>query len=67
MKNYVFEAKTKEEAISKANQELKINEDNMIIKVLERKQGLLKKMVKIQVINGSILWLNLNYGEFKKN
>lgn len=51
MKNYVFEAKTKEEAIAKANQELKINEDNMIIKVLERKQGLLKKMVKIQVIN----------------
>ena len=51
MKYYVFEGKTKEEAIEKASQELKITEENMIIKILEEKQGLLKKVAKIQVIN----------------
>ena len=51
MDKYIFEAKTKEEAIKKASQELKITEDNMIIEVLEEKQGILKKLVKIQVIN----------------
>ena len=51
MDKYIFEAKTKEEAIKKASQELKITEENMIIEVLEEKQGILKKLVKIQVIN----------------
>lgn len=51
MKSYIFEGKTKEEALQKASQELKITEENMIIKVLEEKQGLLKKIVKIQIIN----------------
>lgn len=51
MKNYTFEAKNKEEAIEKAMSELKVTEENMIVKVLEEKQGLLKKSAKIQVIN----------------
>ncbi len=51
MKNYIFEGKTVKEAIEKATNELKITEENMIIKVLEEKQGLLKKVAKIQVIN----------------
>ena len=51
MKSYIFEGKTKEETLQKASQELKITEENMIIKVLEEKQGLLKKIVKIQIIN----------------
>ena len=50
MKKYNYEAKTKEDAINKALNELNITEDNIIVKVLEEKQGLLKKIVKIEVI-----------------
>ena len=50
MKKYNYEAKTKEEAISKALTELNVVEENIIVKVLEEKQGLLKKQVKIEVI-----------------
>lgn len=50
MKKYIYEAKTEEEAIQKAIQELNTNQENIIIKVLEKKQGLLKKQVKIEVI-----------------
>ncbi len=49
MKKYVYEAKTKEEAINKALSELNTTTDNIIVKVLEEKQGLLKKSVKIEV------------------
>ena len=49
MKKYNYEAKTKEEAINKALEELNTTEENIIVKVLEEKQGLLKKVVKIEV------------------
>ena len=51
MKKYQFEGKTKEEAKEKALNELKVTEDNLIINVLEEKNTLLKKSVKIEVIN----------------
>ena len=51
MKTYTFEGKTYEEAVSKALDELKVTEENLTINVLESKQGLLKKLVKIEVIN----------------
>ena len=51
MKKYIYEGKTKEEAIEKALKELKASEENLIIKILEEKNGLLKKSVKIEVID----------------
>ena len=51
MKTYTFEGKTYEEAVEKALEELKVTEENLTIKVLESKQGLLKKLVKVEVIN----------------
>ena len=51
MNKYVYEGKTKEEVIEKALSELKITEDNAIITVLEEKNGLLKKNIKIEVVN----------------
>ena len=51
MKTYTFEGKTYEEAVTKALEELKVTEENLTINVLESKQGLLKKIVKIEVIN----------------
>ena len=53
MKTYIFEAKNLEEAKNKALDELNINEENLIIKSTEEKQGLLKKSVKIEVINAN--------------
>ena len=49
MKKNIYEAKTKEDAINKALEDLNTTEENLIIKVLEEKQGLLKKIVKIEV------------------
>ena len=51
MKKYEFNAKTKEEAIALAKKELNLDENNLIINVLEEKNTLLKKNVKIEVIN----------------
>lgn len=51
MKKYQYEGKTKEEAIEKATQELKVAQENLIINILEEKNTLLKKSVKIEVIN----------------
>lgn len=51
MKKYVFEAKTKEEALEKALNELNVAEKNLIVNVLEEKNTLLKKNVKIEVID----------------
>lgn len=51
MKKYYYEGKTIEEVKTKALTELKTTEENIILKVLEEKQGLLKKYVKIEVIN----------------
>lgn len=50
MKKYIYDAKTYEEAKSKALIELGTGEKNIIINTLEEKQGLLKKNVKIEVI-----------------
>ena len=50
MKKNIYEAKTKEDAINKALEDLNTTEENLIIKVLEEKQGLLKKIVKIEVV-----------------
>ena len=51
MKKYEFDGKTKEEAIDKAINELNVAKENLIIQVLEEKNSLLKKNVKISVIN----------------
>ena len=51
MKKYTYDGKTKEEAIQKALDELKVNEKDLIINILEEKSTLLKKNVKIEVIN----------------
>ena len=51
MKKYEFTGKTKEEALEKAMEELKTTEKNLIVKVLEEKNTLLKKNVKIEVID----------------
>ena len=51
MKTYFFEAKTSSDAIKQAVETLNITEDNLIIKSQEEKQGLLKKSIKIEVIN----------------
>ena len=49
MKKNIYESKTKEDAINKALEDLNTVEENLIIKILEEKQGLLKKIVKIEV------------------
>ena len=51
MKKYIYEGKTKEEATEKALTELGVAEKNLIVNVLEEKNTLLKKNVKIEVIN----------------
>lgn len=51
MKKYEYNGKTKEEAINLATKELNVSENNLIINVLEEKNNLLKKNVKIEVIN----------------
>ena len=51
MKKYLYDGKTKEEAIEKALNELNIAKENLIINVIEEKSSLLKKNVKIEVIN----------------
>ena len=49
MKKYIYEGKTIEEAKEKALTELKVNEEDLIIEVLEEKSSLLKKIAKIEV------------------
>ena len=51
MKKYYYEGKTKEQAIELALEELKITEEDLIINDIEEKSGLLKKSVKIEVLN----------------
>ena len=51
MKKYYYEGKTKESAIELALEELKITEEDLIINDVEEKSGLLKKLVKIEVLN----------------
>jgi len=49
MKKYIYEGKTIEELKEKAINELKIEEEELIIEVLEEKSTLLKKTAKIEV------------------
>ena len=51
MNKYYYEGKTKESAIDLALEELKITEEDLIINNIEEKSGLLKKTVKIEVLN----------------
>ena len=51
MKKYEYTGKTKEEAIEKATKELNVEEKNLIDNRLEEKNTLLKKNVKIEVID----------------
>ena len=51
MNKYYYEGKTKETAIDLALEELKIAEEDLIINDVEEKSGLLKKSVKIEVLN----------------
>ncbi len=51
MKKNYYEGKTKEEAIKKALEELNTEEKNIIVNILEEKNSLLKKNVKIEVID----------------
>ena len=51
MQKYIFDGKTKSEVIEKAIKELNTEEKNLIINVLEEKNTLLKKNVKIEVID----------------
>ncbi|MGN1341810.1 MAG: RNA-binding cell elongation regulator Jag/EloR [Bacilli bacterium] len=51
MNKYYYEGKTKEAAIEIALQELKISDEDLVINNIEEKSGLLKKSVKIEVLN----------------
>lgn len=51
MNKYYYEGKTKEQAIELALEELKITEEDLIINNIEEKSGLLKKSVKLEVLN----------------
>lgn len=51
MNKYYYEGKTKEQAIELAIADLKISEEDLIINSVEEKTGLLKKSVKIEVLN----------------
>lgn len=51
MNKYYYEGKTKENAVELALEELKITEEDLIINEIEEKSGLLKKSVKIEVLN----------------
>ena len=50
MKKYIYEAKNYAEAKRKALTELELDEKNVIINIIEEKQGLLKKSTIIEVI-----------------
>ena len=51
MQKHIYEGKTFEDVKTKALSELKVAEENLIINILEEKNTLLKKSIKIEVIN----------------
>ncbi len=51
MNKYIYEGKTLDEAKNKALTELNLTEENVIINILEEKNGLLKKSVKIELVD----------------
>lgn len=69
MNKYYYEAKTKEAAIDLALEELKITEEDLIINNVEEKSGLLKKSVKIEVLNMNeiITFIKETVSEITKN
>ncbi len=50
MDKYIYEGKTLEEAINNACEDLKVTPENIIYNIIEEKNSLLKKTVKIEVI-----------------
>ena len=48
MQKYIYDGKTFDEVKEKALSELKVAEENLIINILEEKNTLLKKSVKIE-------------------
>ena len=68
MIKYEYNGKTKEEAIEKALTELNQSEQNLIVNVIEEKNTLLKKNVKIEVIkyNDLIDYIKENIIEITK-
>ena len=68
MKKYEYTAKTIEDAKEAAIKELNTSEENLIIKVIEEKNTLLKKSVKIEVIeyNEIINYIKENINEITK-
>lgn len=69
MNKYYYEGKTKEAAIDLALEELKITEEDLIINNVEEKSGLLKKSVKIEVLNMNeiIAFIKDTVSEITKN
>lgn len=69
MNKYYYEGKTKEAAIELALEELKVTEEDLIINETEEKSGLLKKSVKIEVlnINEVITFIKETINEIAKN
>lgn len=69
MNKYYYEGKTKEAAIELALEELKITEEDLIINDTEEKSGLLKKSVKIEVLNMNeiIAFIKETINEITKN
>lgn len=51
MKKNIYNGKTYEEALATALKELNLTENNVVVNVLEEKSSLLKKNVKIEVID----------------
>ena len=51
MNKYYYEGKTEDAAIELALEELKISREDLIVNNVEDKSGLLKKNVKIEVLN----------------
>lgn len=51
MNRYYYEGKTEEEATQLALDDLKISKEDLVINNIEDKSGLLKKMVRIEVLN----------------
>ena len=51
MNKYYFEGKTEEQAINTALEELKLSKEDSIVNSVEDKSSLLKKNVKIEVLN----------------
>lgn len=51
MNKYYYEGKAKEQAIEMAIEDLKVSEEDLIINKVEDKSSLLKKLVRIEVLN----------------